>query len=686
MIKVKLPSYPLITIDPLFSIWSSADTLYNTTKMWTDEAKPINGNIKIDDEYFRFMGAKGADVVIPQTDIQVSLTATQYTFCNQKIKLVVTFTMPVMLDDLAESARPINYIDVEVHSLDGKEHRVEVVMDFNERLTYSVKTKRPIRANILPFPDGKIGYMGKAIQRSLNRANDNVSMDWGWLYVSGQVDIFTSNEGGKRKYFKQAPIKDKHAYFKNLTAIKCGGVSADSPLKYFVTVAYDDLNSINYFGVFKKAFWNTKYYNIIEAIRSANAEHDQLIEKCRAWEAGIEQEVLQHFSKEYLGLLVASYRQTLSAHKIINVDGKPIYISKECGSGGYAGTADVSYPSIPLYLYLQPKLIAGMLEPIFNYARTKSWHFDFAPHDAGIYPFVCGQVYGANPIYVIKHSHLIKRTKFICMQHKAKQIHDLAKQMPTEECGNMLLMACAYYQETDDIKFLQKNSDLLSTWADYLVAQGVVIGAELCTDDFNGITEKNVNLAIKSVVAIGAWGKMLNILQAGEGEEYIQKATDFAKDLERIANNGNHLTATIDNRNSWSLKYNLALDKVLGTNLFSEQTFANEVKLYKSKLCKYGLPLDSDNSRCKSDWAIWASVLDDSGELTEQVSTRICNMLAESESRVPFTDRYDVYTGIAETKIFRHRSVQGAMFLPLYMLKMKKRYTPTPFTAEEQNI
>ncbi len=668
MMKVKLPSYPLITIDPLFSIWSHDKTLHNTTKMWTGEPKPINGNIKVDEDYYRFMGKKGADEIIPQTCIEASLTATKYTFENKAIRLVVTFTMPVTLEDLAEAARPINYIDVEVFSLDGADHRIEVLIDFNERLTYSVKTKRPIRANILPFPEGKIGYMGKMIQRSLNRANDTVSMDWGWLYISGQADVFTSNEGGKRKYLKQAPIKDKHTYFKNLTTIKCGGVTKETSLKYFITVAYDDLNSINYFGSFKKAFWSTKYYNIVDAIKAANAEHDELIAHCKEWEDKIEQYVLKHFSEEYMSVLIASYRQTLSAHKMINVDGSPIYISKECGSGGYAATVDVSYPALPMYLLLQPKLIAGMLEPIFNFARMRSWHYDFAPHDAGIYPFACGQVYGANPVYVIKHSHLIRRTKFICMQHKAQKIHDLAKQMPTEECGNMILMSCAYYQETNDIKFIQKNSDLLSIWADYLVKAGIVLGAELCTDDFNGITEKNVNLAIKSVVAIAAWGKMLNALQESEGDAYIKKAREYAKDLERIANNGDHLTATIDDRNSWSIKYNLVFDKLLHTNLFTKQTLDNEVALYKTKVSKYGLPLDSASSRCKSDWAMWAGTLDDSGELALQISKSLCNMLAETESRVPFSDRFDTHTAIAETKIFRHRSVQGAMFLPLYFM------------------
>ncbi len=684
MIKAKLPSYPLITLDPLFSIWSNNNILHsNTTRMWTGEAKPINGNIKIDDECFRFMGKRGAENVLPQTDIEVSFTTTKYTFCDNRIKLIVSFIMPVTLGDLADASTPINFIDVEVHSIDGADHRVEVVIDFNERLTYSVKTKRPIRANILPFPEGKIGYMGKMIQRSLNKAGDNRSIDWGWLYVSGQADVFTSNEGGKRKYFKQAPIKDKHTYFKNLTTIKCAGITADKPLKYFITVAYDDLNSINYFGLPKKGYWCTKYYNIIDAIKAANFAHNATIKKIRAWEEGLEEYILEHFSENYLAVLIASYRQTLASHKMINVDGAPIYISKECGSNGCAATADVSYPTIPMYLLLQPKLIKGMLEPIFNYARMRSWRYDFAPHDAGIYPFVCGQVYGANPIYVIKHSHLIRRNKHICMQLKAGKIHDRSKQMPIEECGNMLLMSAAYYKETNDIKFVQKNSDLLSQWADYLLDAGIVLENELCTDDFNGHSEKNVNLAIKCAIGLAAWGIMLNDLQAGEGDKYLQNAHAYAKELERIAENGDHLTATIDDRKSWSLKYNLVYDKILKTNLFRQSTYSNEVKLYKQNIHKYGIPLDNQHNYTKSDWQMWVSALDNSNNLTLEVSDKLVSMLADTTIRVPFTDWYDSFSA-EPSGSFRHRSVQGAMFLPLYMQKLSDRELKTDKEQDKQ--
>ena len=67
MRELRLPAYPVITIDPLFSIWSTSQKLYEgDTKMWTGALKPINGNIIVDGEAKRFMGLGGAKEVIPQ--------------------------------------------------------------------------------------------------------------------------------------------------------------------------------------------------------------------------------------------------------------------------------------------------------------------------------------------------------------------------------------------------------------------------------------------------------------------------------------------------------------------------------------------------------------------------------------------------------------------------------------------
>lgn len=55
--ELRPPAYPLITIDPYTSAWSTTDNLYDSNvKHWTGKDFPLIGVAKIDGELFRFMG------------------------------------------------------------------------------------------------------------------------------------------------------------------------------------------------------------------------------------------------------------------------------------------------------------------------------------------------------------------------------------------------------------------------------------------------------------------------------------------------------------------------------------------------------------------------------------------------------------------------------------------------------
>ena len=112
-----------------------------------------------------------------------------------------------------------------------------------------------------------------------------------------------------------------------------------------------------------------------------------------------------------------------------------------------------------------------------------------------------------------------------------------------------------------------------------------------------------------------------------------------------------------------SLKYNIVWDHILGYGLFSDEVKKNEIEVYKSKMNRYGVPLDSRSDYTKIDWLMWSTRIYDDKEYFELVCESIVNMINETVDRVPMTDWY--FTSTAAYRRFRARSVVGGLFINL---------------------
>ena len=60
--NLRVPAYPLVTIDPYISAWSHTDKLYeDEVRHWTGTEHSLTGVLRVDGKCYRFMG-KGFDV------------------------------------------------------------------------------------------------------------------------------------------------------------------------------------------------------------------------------------------------------------------------------------------------------------------------------------------------------------------------------------------------------------------------------------------------------------------------------------------------------------------------------------------------------------------------------------------------------------------------------------------------
>ena len=64
--ELRAPAFPLITIDPYTSAWSTTDCLYDSkVRHWTGADFPLMGTLRVDGELYRFMGEE----VVPMQPI-----------------------------------------------------------------------------------------------------------------------------------------------------------------------------------------------------------------------------------------------------------------------------------------------------------------------------------------------------------------------------------------------------------------------------------------------------------------------------------------------------------------------------------------------------------------------------------------------------------------------------------------
>ncbi len=633
---MKLPAYPLITVDPFFSIWSKSDKLYDSnTVLWCGLKKELTGKINVDGRIYRFMGL-GKEPIIPQTALEVTPYITFYTFENADFALTVKFWTPLLLDNLYDLSLPCSFIEYDIRFNDSKKHTVNISLSMHENFCYNIK--KSVMKKIVSMSCGKAAVMGRKTQKPIYKSGDAVAADWGYFYLFG----------GEPAVNKNSVSSDC-----SLTVVKNASC--------FHIAAFDDIYSIEYMGTKYKGLWTEKHKTIENAVSYCFNHKEELYNRLLKQNKMILNDA-KIYGNDYCHILTAAARQVLAAHKLFrNSKGELLYFSKECNSNGCINTVDVTYPAIPMFLLYRPELVKAMLTGIFAFSRTDAWRNDFAPHDIGQYPIANGQVYGLNRIYYHK--------KKVLFQMK-KNVLNPACHMPIEECGNMLIASYAYFVLTNDKSQLEANYDLLKKWNYYLIKCGVTLENQLCTDDFAGHSEKNVNLAVKSIMGIACFSKISEALEEEDHSFEIAKAN--AQKLIKLSKTKNgYLSFSVGEEKSWSLKYNLIWDILFGFNLFDKSIYAYEIKQYHKMKNRFGTPLDYRKDFTKTDWMLWASCLDSTEQTTKAFSECIVKYLETTSDKNCFTDWYDTVT--ASECGFNHRSVQAGLWMPVLKNKLMKQ-------------
>jgi hypothetical protein len=204
----------------------------------------------------------------------------------------------------------------------------------------------------------------------------------------------------------------------------------------------------------------------------------------------------------------------------------------------------------------------------------------------------------------------------------------------------------------------------LEQWAGYLKEKGFDPEKQLCTDDFAGHLAHNVNLSAKAICGLGAYAKLCALRgDQAQADEYYKLARACAVRWVKEADAGDHFRLAFDRPGTWSQKYNLVWDGILGLNLFPAEVKQKEMDFYKKNQNQYGLPLDNRETYTKLDWITWTATLTQNRDDFETLIAPIIAFLNATPDRSPMTDWYQTKT--ARKVGFDARPVVGGVFLQM---------------------
>ena len=650
------PSVPLVACNPYFSIWSPGDKLTDVgTTHWTGKAQPMTSLVRIDGKTFRLMGNEPAAVpALPQTQLEVLPTRTIYTFAGAGVRLTLTFMTAALPEDIDLLARPLTYLSYECAATDGQSHRVETYFDASSELAVNTPDQAVVWS-AEKMSGVKALKTGSKDQRILAQSGDDLRIDWGYLYVAAANDqkalMAQVNAAAARTAFAgegklSAPIASSDSVRQPAQAAPVSamvfnfGKVGEKPVSHWLMLAYDELYAIQYMKKNLRPYWRRNGWEASDLLKAAAKDYAKLTVRCQKFDAELMADVTAAGGEQYAQICALAYRQCFAAGVFAaDANGQPLQFCKENHSNGCISTSDVFYPMAPQFLLFGPSVAKSFIVPFMDYAASERWKFPFAPHDLGTYPKANGQVYGDGE-------------------------RGVNNQMPVEESGNLLCLFAAVAEMEGNANFAGRFWPQLEQWAGYLKDKGFDPEKQLCTDDFAGHLAHNVNLSAKAICGLGSFAKLCEMRgDQAKADEYFKLARDCAQRWVTEANDGDHFRLAFDRPGTWSQKYNLVWDRVLGLNLFPAEVARKEMDFYKKMQNQYGLPLDNRETYTKLDWITWTATLTQNREDFDALIAPIIAFLNHTPDRSPMTDWYQTKT--ARKVGFTARPVVGGVFMQM---------------------
>jgi Domain of unknown function (DUF5127)/Domain of unknown function (DUF4965)/Domain of unknown function (DUF1793)/Domain of unknown function (DUF4964) len=672
---IRPPAPPLAVRGPYVSTWLPATALPATwQEFWAGHTTAMGGIARIDGTSYLFMGAPAIILTIPdgnhgtpsttqgferalqQTKLEVTPTRSRFTLEGGGVELVAEFLSPVEPGDIKRQSIPFSYLTLTARSTDGHPHDVQLYADISGEWCSGDDGQQ------ITWAPSQVSYAGGTLQtwavelasqQPLTEQDQQAawgSTVWatpstsGLTYQSGQDVVVRAQFVGNGKLTNgndtnYRAISNDWPVFAFCADLGQLGTSARTvPL----SIGLARTPAVSYQGQNLDPWWSKEFPSWADMLGFFHGDLAAAQRRATALDSKITAGAQAAGGTAYAGLCAIALRQAYGGTELVaGPDGSPWAFLKEISSDGNVSTVDVLFPASPVWVYADPGYLALLLAPLLSYAESGKWPEQFAPHDLGsAYPVAGGHNDGGG------------------------------ENMPVEETGNMLIMAAAYLQQVPSAAkaYATAHYKIFKQWADYLVANLPDPGFQNQTDDFAGQIAHSVNLALKGIVAVAAFGQIIAKAagNSADAASYAAQARQFIAFWVKNAQDPSaaHLDLTYSGgdggNGTWGTTYNGFADRLLGTSLVPASVQAEQAAWYREVSNLFGLPLQVPHSYAKSDWEMWTAAWLSDYPISKQLIEQVYTYANTTPQRVPFSDLYDTISG--NQNAFQARPVQGGIF------------------------
>jgi len=613
--------------------------------------------VRVDNTTYTWMGnPANLSNYVNQTSFEYTSTKSIFTATAGPVRLVISFLSGVTPDDLLRSSLPYTYMNIDVASLDGTAHNVQLYTDISAEWVSGdhAATAQWSYGDV----DGDIAYHKVYRQQQLEFSETNQQADWGyWYYATANTNGLTYQSGSDvtvRGHFAAGGnlpntqdndyrgINDDWPVF--AFAVDLDQVEGTTQSRLFQLSLHQD-NCVQFEGKLNTVtklpcLWTDYFSSETAAMQFFYNDYDTATSLSSGFDSQVASDSSAAGGDGLTSLTSLAARQAFGAIEFTNTPEEPLVFMKEISSDGNVNTVDVIFPFHPIAIYTNATILKWLLDPLFINQENGNWPKNYAIHDIGSsFPNATGHNDGN------------------------------AEDMPLEECGNMLIMTLAYAQRTNDNAYLTQHYQLLKQWTGYLVEEALIPANQISTDDFAGSATNQTNLAIKGIIGIQAMAQIANRTgNVGDGKNYTSIAEDYITQWQGYAINRNanppHTTFNYGNESSYSLLYNLFGDRELGLGLVPQSVYDMQSTFYPTVFNQYGPPLDTRHTYTKADWEIFCASIASEDTKRDFISA-VSKWLGETPTNFAFSDWYETISGNYPNGKFIARPVVGGMFAPL---------------------